>query len=169
MSILSFSVLLAAMMIPSLQAAPAASAGMGKGLYGVEGANSCMFCHGISGEGGKVKEAAKLTHPKQWKAYAALGGDASYKKDPKVFLEKMKAATLDLIKMGAIRHNATYKAEGYNKAAIKPYSAQMMGLSGSASIAWLKKYSDKGVTPDVAAESLWLHVQILDQEAFFKN
>jgi len=158
-----------------LASAPAAlsqakpSEGMGKGLYNVEGANSCLFCHGVGGEGGNVKDAAKLSHPKQWKVYAALGGDAAYKKDPAAFLEKMKNASVNLMVMGAIRHNATYKAEGYNKAAIKPYNAQMMGLTGAASVGWLNKYKDKGVTPQIAAESAWAYVQTFDKDGVFKK
>lgn len=143
------------------------SAGMGKGLYGAPGANSCLFCHGASGEGGNVKDAAKLDHPKEWKVYAALGGDAAYKKDPKGFVDKMKHATLNLIQVGAIRHNASYQAVGYNKSVIKPYNAQMLGLGGAPSAAWLKKYKDKGVTPAIAAESVWLHVLSLDKDNFF--
>jgi len=145
------------------------SEGMGKGLYNTEGANSCLFCHGVGGEGGNIKEAAKLSHPKTWKAYAAFGGDAAFKKNPAAFVEKMKHASLNIIQLGAIRHNATYKAEGYNKAAIKPYNAQMMGLSGAASVAWMNKYKDKGITPAVAAESAWLYVQSFDKDGVFKK
>lgn len=145
------------------------SEGMGKGLYNAEGGNSCLFCHGVGGEGGSIKDAAKLSHPKQWKVYTALGGDAAFKKDPTAFVGKMKAATLNIIQLGAIRHNATYKAEGYNKAAIKPYNAQMMGLSGAASIAWMNKYKDKGITPAIAAESAWLYVQSFDKDGVFKK
>lgn len=153
----------------NLYAQATSSAGMGKGLFNVEGANSCMFCHGITGEGGNIKDAADLSKPKTWKVYAALGGDAAYKKDSAKFMDNMKAATLNLIKMGAIRHNATYKAEGYDKSKIKNYTAQMTGLSGSASIAWMNKYKAKGITPDIAAESAWLHLQTLDKEGFFKK
>jgi hypothetical protein len=145
------------------------SEGMGKGLYNVEGANSCIFCHGIGGEGGNIKEAAKLKHPKTWKAFAAAGGEAAFKKDPKAFVARMKASTLNIIQLGAIRHNASYKAEGYNKAAIKPYNAQMMGLSGAASVAWMNKYKDKGITPAIAAESAWLYIQTFDQDGVFKK
>jgi hypothetical protein len=150
-------------------AQPAPSEGMGKGLFNYEGGNSCVFCHGIGGEGGNVKDAAKLSHPKTWKVFAALGGEAAYKKDPTAFIGKMKSATIDLIQLGAIRHNATYKAEGYDKSKIKPYNAQMMGLSGAASVAWLNKYKDKGVTPAIAAESAWLYIQSLDKDGVFKK
>lgn len=142
---------------------------MGKGLYTSEGANSCLYCHGATGEGGKVKDAAKLDHPKQWKVYAALGGDATFKKNPKAFIEKMKHATLNIIQLGAIRHNASYKADGYNKAAIKSYNAQMLGLGGAPSAAWVRKYKEKGVTPEIAAESAWLYIQSFDKDGIFKK
>ena len=41
-----------------------ATADMGKGLYEQTGANSCLYCHGIDGKGGKVAAAAE--------AYCAL-------------------------------------------------------------------------------------------------
>jgi hypothetical protein len=145
------------------------SEGMGKGLYNAEGANSCLFCHGIGGEGGNIKEAAKLSHPKTWKSYAANGGDAAFKKDPKAFLARVKASSLNIIQLGAIRHNASYKADGYNKAAIKPFNAQMMGLSGAASVAWMNKYKEKGITPAIASESAYLYLQSLDKDGVFKK
>jgi cytochrome c553 len=154
---------------PQAFAQATASAGMGKGLYAAEGANSCLFCHGIAGEGGNIKDAAELSHPKKWKTYAALGGDEAFKKDPAAFVQKMKEASINLIQMGAIRHNATYKAEGYNKAAIKPFNAQMMGLSGAASVAWMNRYKDRGVTPAIAAESTWLHIMSFDKDGVFKK
>lgn len=137
---------------------------MGHGLYEQKDGNSCLFCHGISGEGGNVAEAAKLHQPKTWKSYKALGGDAAYNKDPKAFLEKMKKATVNLMKSGAIRHNASYKEEGYDWAKIQPFNSQMMGISGAASVAWMKKYQKRGVKPEIAAESLWLHLKTLDKQ-----
>ena len=155
---------------PSAFSQTTPSVGMGKGLFNAEGGNSCLFCHGIDGGGGgNIKEAAKLSNPKSWKVFAALGGEAAFKKDPSGFVSKMKAATLNLIQLGAIRHNATYKATGYNKAAIKPYNAQMMGLSGAASVAWMNKYKDKGINPTIAAESSWLYIQSLDKDGVFKK
>lgn len=146
-----------------------ASEPMGKGLYNAEGANSCLFCHGIGGDGGSIKDAAKLSHPKTWKAYAALGGDVAFKKDPAKFVAAMKAASKNIIKLGAIRHNATYKADGYDKTKIKNYNAQMMGLSGAASIAWMKKYQDKGMNADIASEAAWLHIITFDKDGVFKK
>jgi len=140
------------------------SAKMGAGLYNTKGANSCLFCHGITGEGGNVKDAADLSQPKTWKAWAALGGDAAFAKDKKAFLAALKKASVDLLITGAIRHNASYKEAGFDWSKTKKYNAQMMGLTGTASAAWLKKYKEKGVTPEIAAESIWLHLATLDKQ-----
>lgn len=137
---------------------------MGQGLYEQSGGNSCLFCHGITGEGGNVAGSAKLDFPKTWKVYKALGGDAAYSKDPKGFVEKMKKATLHIIQVGAIRHNASYKEAGFEWSKIQPYNSQMMGISGAASVAWMKKFQKRGVKPDIAAEATWLHLIKLDKQ-----
>ena len=145
-----------------------ASAGMGKGLYTQAGANSCLYCHGADGAGGNVAAAAKLSQPSTWKIYAILGGKAEAAKDKAAFLKKMKEATLHLIVKGAIVHNASFKQPWFDlKKAKAPYDAQMLGLSGAPSKKWLKKFAEKGITPEVAAESAYLYVQSLDQEKFF--
>lgn len=146
-----------------------ASQVMGQGLYEQNGGNSCLFCHGISGEGGNVKEAAKLDLPKTWKTYKALGGDAAYNKDPKAFLEKMEKAIENLMRLGAIRHNASYKEAGFDWSKIAPFNAQMMGLSGAASVSWMKKYQTRGVNAEIASKSLWLHLGALDKQGVLKN
>lgn len=141
---------------------------MGGGLFRAKGSNSCIFCHGLGDEvKGNVKDAASLTNPKAWKAYAALGGDAAFKADPIKFRENLKKATVALIKNGGIRHNGSYKDPAFDWSKIKKYNAQMMGLSGTASVAWLKKYKDRGVTPDIAAESVFLFVTTLDKDKVF--
>jgi hypothetical protein len=166
--------LLSHLVLSSLALAqPSPSEGMGRGLYSADGANSCLFCHGILEESGtykvgNIKDAAKLSEPKTWNVYAALGGEAAFKKDPKGFVAKMKDATIHLIRMGAIRHNATYKADGYDKSLRKSYNAQMMGLSGAASVAWLNRMKAREVTPEIAAESLWLFIKTFDQQGVFK-
>lgn len=147
------------------------SAGMGKGLYTQPGSNSCMYCHGISGEGGSVKNAAKLDMPKTWKIYKILGGDAAFAKDKAGFLQKMHDATVHLITKSAVAHNVTFKAQNPWFDVSKgggPYDAQMLGLTSGPSQAWLKKFADKGVTKEIAAESAYLFVQSLDKQAVFK-
>lgn len=161
-------------LISSAQAAaPAASAGMGKGLYGdPKASNSCAFCHGADGAGGSVKTAAHLTEPKTWKIYKILGGDAEFAKNKADFLEKMKKATVHLIIKSAVAHNVTFKKDNpwfdLAKAKVASYDSQMLGLTTAPAKAWLKKYADKGVTPQIAAESAYLFVQSLDKQGLFK-
>jgi hypothetical protein len=163
-----FAVVLFSMPVSSWAQAKASQV-MGQGLYEQKGSNSCLFCHGIDGKGGNVKAAAKLSEPKTWKSFAALGGEAAWKKDPTKFEAALHDSMVHLILKGAIRHNATYKPAGFDWKAIKPFDAQMMGLGGAASVAWLKKYKDRGVTPEMAAEAAYLHVKTLDSQGIFKK
>ena len=145
------------------------TAGMGKGLYTQTGANSCLYCHGVDGSGGNVKSAAKLNQPSTWKIYKVLGGKAAAEKNKADFLAKMKEATIHLIERGAIIHNAAFKKPWFDLSkAGSSYDAQMLGISGAPSKSWLKKFASKGVTPTIASESVYLHVQTLDKEKFFK-
>lgn len=145
------------------------TAEMGGGLYNQQGANSCLYCHGADGKGGKVAAAAKLDNPKNWKGYKALGGDAAFAKDKAGFLKNLKDATVHLIVKGAIIHNSTYKNPAFDwKKTGGPYDAQMLGVSGAPSKAWLNKYKDRGVTPQVAAESVYLYLQKFDTQKVFK-
>lgn len=150
--------------------APAASAAMGKGLYEQTGSNSCSYCHGIDGNGGKIAAAAKLSEPKTWKSYKALGGDAAFGKDSKKFLANLEDALVEMIQKGAIAFNASYKKPHYDfKAAGGQINAQMLGLGGAPSTAWLNKFKDRGVTKAIAAKSAYLHVQTLDKQGVFKK
>lgn len=151
---------------PSTQeiAPPVPSAGMGKGLFHARGSNSCMFCHGLGRKKGAVKSAADLTRPKTWKAYQALGGKKAHTADPDAFVAKMRAASIHLIEKGAIRHEGTYKAPAFDWEAIEPYDYQMLGLSGTGSRKWLQTYKRLGVTPEIAAQSLWLYLQSIDRQ-----
>ncbi len=158
--------------ISAQAAGPAASAGMGKGVFGeAKVSNSCAFCHGAVGEGGSVKTAAKLSEPKTWKIYKILGGDAAFAKDKADFMKKMKLATEHLIIKSAVAHNVTFKANNPWFDVAKgggSYDAQMLGLTAAPSKAWLKKYQDKGVTTQIAAESVYLYVQTFDKQGVFK-
>jgi hypothetical protein len=144
------------------------SQAMGQGLFEQKGSNSCSFCHGITGVGGSVKNAAHLNEPKSWKVWKALGGDAAFAKNKADFLKKMEEATTALITKGSIIHNATFKQPWFDWKKISPYDGQMMGLNGAASAAWLKKYADRGVSKDVAAKAAYLHIQTLDKQGVFK-
>jgi hypothetical protein len=138
---------------------------MGQGLFEQQGSNSCMFCHGIDGKKGNVAAAANLSQPKTWRGWKGVGGDASYSKDPKTFVANLKKHVVDLVKNGAIRHNANYKDPSFNWKAAGPFNSQMVGLGGAASQQWLKRMAERGVTDEIAAQSLWLHIsQKLDQQ-----
>ncbi len=155
----AFALISALSSAPQAHAQAKASQAMGQGLFEQKGGNSCMFCHGIEGHDGSVKTAAKLTEPKTWKSYKATGGDEA----------KMADAVKQLIIKGAIAFNSSYKGAGFDWKKTDKLNVQMMGLTGGASQAWLKKFKDKGVTPEIAAESLWLHIKTLDKQNFFKK
>ena len=148
----------------------AANAGMGQALFEQPGTNSCMYCHGISGEGGKIAVAAKLSHPKTWKTFKGLGGESALKKNKKEFLERMETLLVDLIKKGAIVQNGALSKVAYYdiKGAGGTYDGQMVGITGAPSQAWLRKFKDKGVDKDIAAKAAYLHIQSLDKDGLFK-
>jgi hypothetical protein len=151
---------------------PAPGPGMGQGLYEQAGANSCLYCHGIEGHNGKVAASANLSQPKTWKGFKGLGGEAAYKKNPEEFIAKLKAKTLALIMNGAAIHNGQLKDKYPNfdvKAAGGTYNAQMLGLAGAPSVAWMKKYKDRGVTKEIAAEATWIYMATkLDKQGVLK-
>ena len=141
---------------------------MGQGLYEQTGSNSCLFCHGIDGKGGNVAAAAKLDQPKTWKSYKALGGDAALKKDPAAFLEKLGAAVVTVIQKGAIRFNSTYKDPNFDWSKIKKFDGQMMGVTGAASAAWIKKYKNRGMSSETASKAVWMYLAELDGQGILK-
>jgi len=155
---------------PSPSDPPIPTRAMGQGLYEQNGANSCLYCHGVTGEQGKVAAAAKLTHPKAWKSYKGLGGDAAFNKNKAEFLSRLETSVVDLILKGAVAHNATYKPDYFNwKATGGPINGQMLGVSGAPSAAWIKKYQARGVTKEIAAKAVYLYLQKFDTEGVFKN
>ena len=136
----------------------------GNGLYNQSGANSCVYCHGVGGVNGNVKEAANLQNPKSWKIYKILGGDGAFAKDKEGFRSKMKQATTHLILKGAIAHNSSFKQPWYDSSKAAPYNGQMLGVNGGPSRAWLKKYKEKyGLVPEVAADSVYLYIKSLSK------
>ncbi len=142
---------------------------MGQGLYEQSGSNSCSFCHGVTGTNGKVAAAAKLTTPKAWKSFKALGGEAAYSKNKAEFMKSLEAAVVDIIAKGAIAHNSSFKAANHDfSRAGGPINAQMLGLAGAPSSAWINKYKDRGVTKEIAAKAAYLHIQSFDTQGVFK-
>ncbi len=150
-------------------AAQAQNEAMGQGLYEQQGANSCMYCHGIDGKGGKVAVAAKLDTPKSWKVYKALGGDAAFAKNKAEFLKQMEEASVNLITKGAISHNASFKPAYFDwKKTGGTYNAQMLGITGAPSTAWINKYKAKGVTKEIAAKAVYMYIHKFDTQGVFK-
>ena len=141
----------------------------GKEIFLLTGSNSCSFCHGIDGNVGKIANSAKLSTPKAWRTYKALGGDAEFTKNKAAFLKNFEEALVHLIAKGAIAHNATYKKPYHDfKRAGGPVNAQMLGLGGGPSSAWLSKNKASGMTKEIAAQSVLMHVKSLDTQGVFK-
>lgn len=148
---------------------PQPTAAMGKELFEQPGTSACLFCHGKTGTGGRVPNAGNLREPKTWKAWKALGGDAVYATNKIDFLLKLKTATVSLIENGSIKHNADFKPPWFHWDQIESYNALMMGLQGASAQAWLEQFPDKGMTPHIAVEALWLHLQTLDSQGVLTN
>ena len=162
--------ILSSTLLSSAFAGPQAGPGKGQGLYEQPGANSCMYCHGLGGHDGKIAVAANLTKPKTWRTYRGLGGDAAFAKNKTEFVAHLTEALVSLIKNGATVHNSAFKAAWFDKnAAGGNYNAQMIGLTGSPSQNWLKKYQDKGMDKDIAAKSVLMHIKTLDTQGVFAN
>lgn len=141
---------------------------MGQGLYEQNGSNSCLYCHGTGGHDGKIAVSANLTKPKTWKSFKGAGGEAALGKNREEFLAHLEEAVVHVIKNGATIHNSGFKKDWYDAGrAGGNVNSQMVGLGGSPSVAWLKKYADRGVTKDIAAKSTYLFIQTLDSEAVF--
>ncbi len=155
------------------QLARAQDAALGSRIYRADAAvgtkapaNSCAFCHGDQGTGGSVVAAAKLNQPKTWKSYKALGGDAGLAANRAAFLAKLEEAVGSSVLNGAIRHNISYKKPGYDLAkAGGPLNAQMLGLTGAPSAAFLKK---NNVAKDVALKAVWAFLKTLDSQGVLK-
>ncbi len=143
---------------------------MGQAIYEQTGSNSCLFCHGVAGHDGKVKQAADLTKPKTWKTYKAIGGDAALQKNPEEFNAHMAEAIAHLIIKSSAAHTPkTFERPWFNWAATGAFNSQMQGLKGAASQSWLKRFSEKGVTPEIAAKNLVLYVEKFDSQGVFKK
>lgn len=147
-----------------------ATAPIGKGLYEQKGSNSCVFCHGIQGHDGSVKDAANLSQPKTWKAWKALGGNAAFSKDKTAFLKKLSEATVHLIEKGAVVHNKkNFVRDWYSWQASGSYNTQMLGVRGAPSAKWIKRYKNRGMTGKMAAASVYKYIQILDKQGVFEK
>jgi hypothetical protein len=82
---------------------------MGEALYNTEGTNTCVYCHGKGGHGGNQAGAADLRHPKTWRSYQALGGDAAFNSNKEKFLKDMETSLLFLIRNEATIWNLQFE------------------------------------------------------------
>lgn len=141
---------------------------LGKEVFELKKFNSCSYCHGMKGEGGKVHDAANLTRPKTWKIFKILGGPSAYAQNKSDFLDKMHQATVNLIRFGAAYHNLSYASRSwFTLKKVGSYNSQMLGLKTITNKKWLKLKASDQVTARVAAESAYLYVMSLDQQRVF--
>jgi hypothetical protein len=84
---------------------------IGKEVFHTDGENTCLQCHGEGGTGGTQAGAADLRHPKTWRIYQALGGDAAFKANKEKFLQDVETVLHDLIRNGATQWNLRFPKE----------------------------------------------------------
>jgi len=84
---------------------------IGKEVFHTEGENTCLQCHGEGGTGGTQAGAADLRHPKTWRIYQSLGGDAAFKANKEKFLQDLETVLHDLIRNGATQWNLRFPKE----------------------------------------------------------
>jgi hypothetical protein len=82
---------------------------LGEAIYNVDEANTCLKCHGKGGHGGDQAGAADLRHPRTWRVYQALGGDAAFAANKEKFLQGIDTALHYLIRHGATTWNLRFE------------------------------------------------------------
>ena len=82
---------------------------MGEALFNTEGTNTCVYCHGKGGHGGNQAGAADLRHPKTWRSYQALGGDAAFQSNKEKFLKDMETSLVFLVRNEATVWNLQFE------------------------------------------------------------
>jgi hypothetical protein len=139
---------------------------MAKEIFQQPGSNSCMYCHGIEGHGGKVQDAADFRHPTSWRSYRGLGGLEAFKKNPKGLRSKMEELLLQLIERSAPVQNEMLRDPAFSwDRAGGSYNEQMLGLLGAPSAKWLRQHK---VPRERAARALLEYVKGFDAEKFWK-
>ena len=81
---------------------------LGEVIYNVDEANTCLKCHGKGGHGGDQAGAADLRHPRTWRVYQALGGDAAFAANKEKLLTDLEVALHYLIRNGATTWNLRF-------------------------------------------------------------
>ncbi len=155
---------------------------IGKMIYETDGANTCLKCHGPGGFGGDQAGAADLRHPRTWRSYQALGGDAAFTANKDKFLKDMDAIIHDLIRNGATSWNIKFAKDhkeitmDWTKVTIPDkadkYNNMMKGLTSDPLVTRLKdiaeklkkdgKTADAQLVRDITAVADFMHVKTFD-------
>jgi cytochrome c553 len=151
---------------------------MGEALYHTEGTNTCVYCHGKGGHGGNQAGAADLRHPKTWRAYQALGGDAAFNGNKEKFMKDMEESLLFLIRQGGPVWNLQFEKKhpaikyDWSKVTVPDkadkYNSMMKGITSGPMANQIKdvvgeKLKLKGAeAQDVAAVAAFTYVKTLD-------
>ncbi len=163
---------------------------MGKDVYNTEGSNTCLKCHGKTGNDGDQKGAAKLRNPKTWVSYQALGGDEALAANKEEFLKKLETAVHFLINKGGTTWNQRfskghkdieYKWDGVKNAdgkEVDKYDSMMKGVTAGPMKKKVKslkeKLGDAGKKlkskqlAEVAAAAAFEYVKSFDDDGVFK-
>ena len=126
---------------------------LGEAVYNTDGENTCLQCHGKGGTGGTQAGAADLRHPKTWRIYQALGGEAAFKADKTKFVKDMETVLHDLIRNGATQWNIRFPKEhkeialDWGKVTIPDkadkYNQMMKGLTSEPMVKKLKELQEQ--------------------------
>ena len=155
---------------------------IGKDVFHTEGENTCLQCHGEGGTGGTQAGAADLRHPKTWRIYQSLGGDAAFKANKEKFLQDLETVLHDLIRNGATQWNLRFPKEhkeialDWGKVTIPDkadkYNQMMKGITSEPMAKKLKEVHEqlekdgKKINPqqmrDVSAVADFEYVKTLD-------
>jgi hypothetical protein len=155
---------------------------LGESIYNTDGANTCLKCHGPGGTGGDQAGAADLRHPKTWRVYQAMGGDAAFNADKAKFVKSMEVVLHDLIRNGATTWNLKFVKEhpdiklDWSKVSIPDkadkYNQMMKGLTSDPMVKKVKEVEaelakeGKKLKPaevrDVAAVADFMYVKTFD-------
>lgn len=159
---------------------------MGEKLFNTEGTNTCVYCHGKGGHGGNQAGAADLRHPKTWRSYQALGGDAAYQANKDEFLQKMETAVHFLIANGGTvwnqRFEKKYKDIKYDWSKVTvpdkvdKYNNMMKGVTSGPMKNQVKDVVEKPLNlkksseaEDVASVAAFTYVKSLDEDGVFPD
>lgn len=165
---------------------------LGDYIYNTEGSNTCLKCHGKTGNDGDQKGAANLQNPKTWVSYQALGGDEALAANKEEFLKKLETAVQFLINKGGTTWNQRFskvkahKGIEYQWTGVKnvdgkevdKYDSMMKGVTAGPMKKRVKSLKEKlgeagkklksKQLAEVAAAAAFEYVKTFDQDGVFK-